>query len=182
MPDKINIKIDSTLLREKIETLQKRVDNAGPAFAAIAQVMASSVEKNFEVQGRYSEPGSWKGGNSKWKALSPWTLFSAIGGNRGYTKGGVTSGRLRTRAQRKLASKKILQDSGQLAASITPHSNRSSAVLSTNKVYAAIQNFGGQAGRGKKVTIPARPYMVIQDEDIQDAIWIIEGFLLKGVK
>ena len=100
MHDKINIKIDSTLLREKIETLQKRVDNAGPAFAAIAQVMASSVEKNFEVQGRYSEAGSWKGGTVNGKASLE--LFSAIGGNRAIQSG--LHRQLRT-GRRKTASK-----------------------------------------------------------------------------
>src|SRR5688572_21522953 len=34
--------------------------------------------------------------------------------------------------------------------------------------YAAIQQFGGQAGRNKKVTIPARPYLVLQDEDVEE--------------
>lgn len=31
----------------------------------------------------------------------------------------------------------------------------------SNKPYAAIHHLGGQAGRGKKVTIPARPYLPI---------------------
>lgn len=38
----------------------------------------------------------------------------------------------------------ILQDSGQLAASIEPGSDTSSAWVGTNKVYAAIHQFGGQ--------------------------------------
>ena len=31
--------------------------------------------------------------------------------------------------------------------------------------YAAIQQFGGKAGRNLKVVIPARPYLVLQEED-----------------
>ena len=31
--------------------------------------------------------------------------------------------------------------------------------------YAAIHQFGGQAGRNRKVKIPARPYLVLQPED-----------------
>lgn len=31
--------------------------------------------------------------------------------------------------------------------------------------YAAIQQKGGKAGRGRKVTIPARPYILLQEED-----------------
>lgn len=34
------------------------------------------------------------------------------------------------------------------------------------RAYAAIHQFGGQAGRGHAVTIPARPYIVLQDADL----------------
>ena len=40
----------------------------------------------------------------------------------------------------------------------------SEAGISSSKPYAAIQQFGGQAGRNRKVTIPARPYMPITDD------------------
>lgn len=36
------------------------------------------------------------------------------------------------------------------------------------KDYAAIQQFGGKAGRGRKVKIPARPYLLLQDEDREE--------------
>ena len=44
--------------------------------------------------------------------------------------------------------------------------------------YAAIQQMGGQAGRGKKVTIPARPYLAMNSGDglalaEQDRTWIM---------
>jgi phage virion morphogenesis protein len=54
---------------------------------------------------------------------------------------------------------KILQDRGQLAASITADSGGDYAQVGSNKVYAAIHQFGGQAGRGRKVAIPARPFL-----------------------
>lgn len=34
------------------------------------------------------------------------------------------------------------------------------------EAYAAIHQFGGQAGRGHKVTIPARPYLGFSDADL----------------
>lgn len=182
MADQINITIDSEQLKQKLKLLTNRADNAKDAFAKITQIMASSVEKNFEAQGRYSKPGSWQGGSTPWTALSNATLLNAIGGGKGYTKGGIATGRLRAKSLRTLGKKKILQGSGQLAASIHQHATKSSSSLSTNKKYAAIQNFGGKAGRGKKVEIPARPYMVLQSEDIQDAITIIEQHLTRGLK
>ena len=37
--------------------------------------------------------------------------------------------------------------------------------IGTNVVYSAIHQFGGKAGRGKKVSIPARPFILLQEED-----------------
>lgn len=59
---------------------------------------------------------------------------------------------------------KILQDSGLLAASIAHSSGSDFAQLSAGKIYAAIHQFSGMAGRGKKTKIDARPYMPI-DKD-----------------
>ncbi|WP_297813137.1 phage virion morphogenesis protein [uncultured Helicobacter sp.] len=56
---------------------------------------------------------------------------------------------------------KILIQSGLLSQSFTQKVTGSSAQVGTNKSYAAIHQFGGKAGRGKRVTIPARPFMPI---------------------
>lgn len=53
----------------------------------------------------------------------------------------------------------ILQVSGQLALSVTTQYDETSAVIGSNKVYAAIHQLGGQAGKNKKTIIPARPYL-----------------------
>ena len=56
---------------------------------------------------------------------------------------------------------KTLQLSGQLAASISTQVGNDFARIGSNKKYAAIHHLGGQAGKGRKVTIPARPYLPI---------------------
>lgn len=56
---------------------------------------------------------------------------------------------------------KTLQLTGQLAASISTKVGNDFAQIGSNKKYAAIHHLGGQAGRGRKVTIPARPYLPI---------------------
>lgn len=58
-------------------------------------------------------------------------------------------------------SGKTLQKSGQLAASITSRVGNNHAQVGSNKKYAAIHHLGGEAGRGKKLTLPARPYLPI---------------------
>ena len=35
-------------------------------------------------------------------------------------------------------------------------------------VYAAIQQLGGQAGKNKKVNIPARPYLKFSEDDYNE--------------
>lgn len=65
---------------------------------------------------------------------------------------------------------KILQRDGQLAASITQQSDNDSAIVGTNLIYAAIHQFGGQAGRGGSVNIPARPYLQLTPDDISEIV------------
>ena len=60
----------------------------------------------------------------------------------------------------------ILQVSGQLALSATTQYDDTSAVIGSNKVYSAIHQLGGQAGKNKKTTIPARPYLIIDESEI----------------
>ena len=55
----------------------------------------------------------------------------------------------------------ILQQRGELAAAVTPAHDAISAALTVAKPYARIQQRGGQAGRGHKVTIPPRPYLPV---------------------
>ncbi len=93
----------------------------------------------------------------------------------------------------------ILQDSGQLAASITEASDATSATVGTNKVYAAIHQFGGQirphvilprnkkalafGGRVvKKVNhpgskIPARPFLSLTAEDEDRIVGKVDAYL-----
>ena len=56
---------------------------------------------------------------------------------------------------------KTLQKSGQLAASLTTQVGSNHALIGSNKKYAAIHHLGGQAGRGHKTNLPARPYLPI---------------------
>lgn len=56
---------------------------------------------------------------------------------------------------------KTLQLSGQLAGSLSTHSSNHFARIGSNKPYAAIHHLGGQAGRNRSVSIPARPYLPI---------------------
>jgi phage virion morphogenesis protein len=70
----------------------------------------------------------------------------------------------------------ILQVSGQLAISVTTQYDDTSATIGSNKVYSAIQQLGGQAGRKKNTTIPARPYLKLTDDDSMEIIVRAKNF------
>ena len=72
---------------------------------------------------------------------------------------------------------KILQMRGELAASLQNNATNDTATVSTNKVYAAIQHFGGWAGRNREVWIPERPYMEISSIAVQEIMDAVERYI-----
>ena len=71
----------------------------------------------------------------------------------------------------------ILQVSGQLASLINTEYDEYSAIIGSNVAYAAIHQLGGQAGKNKKVTIPARPYLKLTDDDFNEILDATKNFL-----
>ena len=70
---------------------------------------------------------------------------------------------------------KILQDTGQLAASIAKSSDATSATIGTNKVYAAIHQFGGDINKA------AQSRMVRHRTDAKGNLLRTEHFNGKGL-
>ncbi|HEC12315.1 MAG TPA: phage virion morphogenesis protein [Acidiferrobacteraceae bacterium] len=89
---------------------------------------------------------------------------------------------------------KTLIDSGGLRDSLTQIPGPDSVEVGTNKVYAAIHQFGGtitaknapylmfivggQFVKTKSVTIPARPFVGIADEDHNEILNILQDFII----
>ena len=69
---------------------------------------------------------------------------------------------------------------GGLLGSIHAEAQPDVVYIGTDKVYGAIHQLGGQAGRGRKVTIPARPFLMVQDEDIAAINEMLADFILQG--
>ena len=87
----------------------------------------------------------------------------------------------RTKKQRKKTGHwpgQILQVSGQLASSINTYYDDESAIIGSNLDYAAIHQLGGQAGKKKAVSIPARPYLKLSDDDFVEILDISTSFLI----
>lgn len=69
-----------------------------------------------------------------------------------------------------------LIDTENLMGSITSEYDNDSAVVGTNEPYAAIHQFGGMAGRGRKVKIEARPFLVLTPQDEADILQDIQDY------
>ena len=113
----------------------------------IAGIMATATENNFKDEGR----------PDKWVDLSE-----------------------TTKKQRQKIGKypgQILQVSGQLASSVSTAYDDNSAVIGSNLAYAAIHQLGGQAGKNKKTTIPARPYLKLTDDNFEEILTETEKYL-----
>jgi phage virion morphogenesis protein len=148
MTDPIKIKVDNEEILKALKRLSEKTQNLRPVMRNIAGIMMDSVEENFAQQGR-----------PKWKDLAEVT-----------------------KKQRKKEGKwpgMILQKSqGGLAPSITSEYGDDYAIVGTNKKYAAIHQFGGNAGRKKKVKIPARPYLTLGDDAVEEIKEVIKANLL----
>ncbi len=132
--------------------LEGKLENTKPLMGNIAGAMLNAVEKNFAAEGR-----------PDWVDLTD-----------------------NTKDKRKNWPGKILQDSGQLAASVTPRHDADEAAVSTNDIKAATHQFGAKEGEyGTTKTglpipfgdIPARPFLVLGDDDIEEIDFIIDDYL-----
>ena len=147
MSEPIEIKLDNKDIESKLLDLAKRSENLRPLMKNIAGIFAYSTEENFKEEGR----------PDKWTDLAEST-------KKQRTKTGHYPGQ-------------ILQVSGQLASSISTSYDNDSAVIGSNLDYAAIHQLGGQAGKNQSVTIPARPYLQLTQDDFEEIIQETEKYL-----
>lgn len=146
----IEIKFENKEVLDKILEVAKQCEDLRPLMKNIAGIFASSTEDNFSEEGR----------PDKWVDLSEVTknLRKEINKYPG----------------------PILQVTGQLATSVNTYYDNDSAVIGSNLAYAAIHQLGGDAGRNRKVKIPARPYINLVEDDYNEIVHEIEQHLMKN--
>ena len=148
MADKtIEIKIENQEVSKRLLEIARKTENLRPLMKNIAGILAYSVEENFKNEGRPDK----------------WTDLSEITKNK--------------RRELHKYPGQILQVSGQLASSVNTQYDDNSAVIGSNLPYAAIHQLGGQAGRNKKVKIPARPYINLTDDDFDEILHETQKYL-----
>lgn len=146
----INIVVQDAGLLQLIKQIKERGNDMTPAMKIIAGYMKESVNLNFDSEGR-----------PRWPALAPSTIAAR-------EKAGHWPGKMLVSGAQ-----------GGLKESITQRATATQAIVGTNKKYAAIHQFGGSAGRGRKVKIPPRPYLSLTPEDIENIKQELSDWLLK---
>lgn len=147
MSDNIEIRIDNKVVQDALLKVAAKAETLRPLLKNLAGIMADATEENFSQQGR----------PDKWQELAESTIKKR-------KKAGHWPGQ-------------ILQVEGRLASSITTQYDDESAVIGSNLDYAAIHQLGGQAGKNKSASIPARPYLSLSNEDLEDILDSIKNYL-----
>lgn len=155
----LNVRVDDARVIAALAQAATHTANTAPLMREIAGIMKQEVEDNFEA-----------GGRPAWAPLSPRTIEQR-------RKEGTWPGQILNRS-----------GASGLLGSITESATETTAVVGTNKVYGAIQHFGGEIQRtakaGKKrkkgsytIKLPARPYLMLSAEGIQEILDAIGRFL-----
>lgn len=122
-------------LQRVLNRAARQISDTHPLMRAISTQLLSQTQQNFRAQGR-----------PRWPALSATTV-------KNYQRLGISTAGL-------------LRRSNSLYNSIQHSNTATSATISAgggnqSSAYAAIHQWGGKAGRGRKVKIEARPYLPI---------------------
>lgn len=134
----ITIELEHERVQQALSRVEWAVGELTPLMRGIAAEFASITEENFEDEAQGAEA---------WPDLSD-----------------VTTSR---REQSRTWPGKMLQETaGGLAASVTTQATASSALIGSNKVYAAMMFFGGKQEEFPHLwgDIPARPYLPMDTE------------------
>jgi len=164
----LEIKVEDEEVRQALLRAMKKLGDLSPLMKDFGERMKRSVVQNF-IQGGRPE---------KWKPLKTSTLVSWAMRKRSLWGGGT----LTRYGARAISGRKPLIDTGRLMKSITYRAGKDEVRIGTNVIYAAIHQFGGKAGRGRKVKIPARPFLLIQDEDKDYILRVTKRFIEEAIR
>lgn len=138
----LRVEVQDAELRAAFDRLTRAVADPTEALQAVGDELVAQTALAFhDARSPFGPP---------WARLSPITAALRRKGN---SPGGS----------------KPLHDTGALSSSVVAEADRSSVTVGTNWMSdpdhiatgAAIHQFGGKAGRGRKVTIPARPFLPV---------------------
>jgi len=143
------VRVEDEGIQDALARLSRKVGNLEPVFDDLGRAILTRVHQSFETE---TSPGGLA-----WTPLAPATIKARA------KKNSWPGPILRVRGSR----------AGGLFGSILSQPEQTRVVIGVegNAPHAAIHQFGGMAGRGRKVKIPARPYLLDEAGNIPDP-WI----------
>lgn len=146
----LKVELDSKAAQRALNKLMRKTSDARAVMKLIGEHMLNSTKDNFSNE---SAPDG-----TAWSPLAPATIAGRL--DKGYNASG------------------ILRASGTMAGGINYRASSSSVSIGTNAIQAAIHQWGGKAGRGHSVIIPARPYLGVGPDDETAIVEIVEDYLI----
>ena len=160
----IKIQIDDAALKRDLATLLARLSKPTPALREIGEVLRNSARQRFKTE---TDPSG-----AKWAQNSDITLMRYLQERSGSfrKKATPTGGQgLTAKGAKRLGNKKILTNRGYLADTLAYQlaADGRSVAIGSNRVYAAMQQFGGTKARWPHLwgDIPARPFLGLSTAD-----------------
>jgi phage virion morphogenesis protein len=138
----ITIELTSDSVGPALQRVAEALDETAPLMAQIAEYLVVSTKRRFPTgKGPTGAP---------WAPKSPVTLAS-----------------YGARKSNRVDNRPLFGPSGQLNSQIFPESGPDFAAVGSNRVYAAMMQFGGTKAAFPHLwgNIPARPFLGFSDED-----------------
>ena len=152
----ITVEVQDNAVQDALQALAKRVNNMQPMLQAVGEDIMERTKQRF---GTSTGPDG-----QRWQGNSIATIKAMLASARAKKGGTLKNGQLSKKAQAGLAGKKVLVDTGSLARQFHVRSDAKSVTVGNSMIYAAIHQFGGKAGKGHRVTIPARPFLPVKPD------------------
>ena len=142
-------------VHDALAALAERVGSMEPHLKALGDDIIARTQRRFDTS---SGPDG-----APWQPNTAATLGMLSSRLAGVKSNARKNGELNKRGRAQLANKKPLIDEGDLRRQFFREVTGNNVLTVRNsQPYAAIQQFGGKAGRGHKVTIPARPFLPVR--------------------
>lgn len=174
-----NITVQDKGVQSALKALSTRINNMNPVLQTIGEGIVERTRRRFETS---TDPAG-----QPWKPNSAATLAILAGRLSGQKSKVKKDGSLNASGQRSYANKKPLIADGNLRRQFTISAVNGTLTVSNTMKYAAIQQFGGKAGRGHKVTIPARPFLPVHQngtlypKEQSEILKTINEYLMDGL-
>ena len=142
-----------------LSALVRRVENTKPLLEQIGNMIVERSKLRFET--------SVGPDGKRWAPNARSTIEAFIAKRRGFGKNrgvGKRGKGINKKGLELVAGKKpLIGESKDLSRQFHVSADATSVTIGNSAIYSAIHQFGGQAGKGKKVKIPARPFLPIME-------------------